>query len=605
MVLLYHFFERPFRGGYLGVDIFFVISGYIVSKSNHAYFPESFADSAKFLRRFYINRVARLLPAGLFVSVLSVLCALYFSPESNLKQTLNFFISSFAGFANIYLYLTGGNYFGLSQEFNFFTQTWSLGVEEQFYVIYSLLIFLAPFFFKKLTTLFLTITIISFVLNLNFLRFSTIDAHFYLIPFRLWEMGLGVLLFLEQVKIKRFFLKYSTFFKYYTPLGLTAAFFIKYSPNSFPFPILVLILPAAIEVIVTSDEPEVNQFDKILSSKFLGFFGTISYSLYLIHWPIVVLAKYVFGRGFLSMGSGMLISVLAAHFITKWIEVPSNLQVRKHPSFAFIIVLLAVGLAIIPKLFYKENRLYVGRGHGIEEMQWKQEFKGCIETSSDIAERKKNCFTPKRDKERVIFSAGDSHAGQMAIMLKEFAKNDNSEVVLMHSGDKANSIHSIDAKDWKEHPALFEDMEANGKSDDIVVITFASYHWENISQSVLNNAEKIWKNYLTKYLQKNMEVILVIDSPHYQDYPIESCLIDPKRCTISREEYLAQRKTQANFFLKLKYEMPGIRVWDMMEDFCPSDCSVFEGSTLTYFDYNHISKAKAKALAKSFQRFLN
>lgn len=608
LVLFFHFYESIFRGGYLGVDIFFVISGFIVSKSTIKYWPSKTKEIPVFFKIFYRNRIARLLPVGLLISTISLFLGLIFTSQSHTSSIVDFYRSSMFGFTNILLFWNQQDYFSLAQEFNFFTQTWSLGVEEQFYVIYSILACLIPFVSNKIVPLFIIISTLSLTANSGLLEASD-EAQFYLLPFRLWEMGLGVLLFLKQDSFKKVFYKAKPFFNTYSVLALLAAFFLKYSPNSFPFPILFIILPAVCYIIASSDEHSGGKLDDILNSRFLSFFGTISYSLYLIHWPILVFTKHAWGKSYLAMTTAMGISILLSYMITHYYEMPLNRSIRSKNRNIAIVLLTLVAAVGISSYFKQANPLYVASHVNIDGMHWKQDFEGCIETTEDLHSRINNCFIPKRDKiDHVIFSAGDSHAGQLTLMLKEFGKKNGFETVFMHSGDKANSIHSFKFDEWKSKPAIFEEIKKYGKKDDIVVLTFASFHLEKANSSHLDKAYNVWTKYIETYLENNMKVILVLDSPFYPIYPIESCIFDSRyrsnsRCEISREEYLNQRKKQAQLFNRLKERLPKIEIWDMVDEFCTNVCSSIVNNEVLYFDYNHISKQRALKLETGFKAF--
>lgn len=610
LVLFFHFYESVFRGGYLGVDIFFVISGYIVTKSTIKYWPSEAKNIPGFLKVFYRNRIARLLPVGLLVSTISLLLGLIFIPLSDTSTLVNFYRSSMLGLANVLLFWNQQDYFSLAQEFNFFTQTWSLGVEEQFYVIYSILACFVPFFTKKIIPLLIVISVLSLTANMNLFDFSD-EARFYLLPFRFWEMGLGVLLFLKQDSFKKIFLKAKPFLNIYSILALLAAFFLKYSPNSFPFPILFIILPAVCYIIANSDEPSSSKLDAILNSQILSFFGTISYSLYLIHWPILVFTKYAWGKSSLPMTIAMVVSIFLAYIITHFYEMPLNRSLRGKKKNLVLALVTLVAVIGISSYFKHKNPLYVASNVDIKSMHWKQDFDGCIENTEKLDERIKNCFIPKREKfKNAIFAAGDSHAGQIALMLREFGKKNDYETILMHSGDKPNSIHSFKYDEWKSKPAIFEEIEKNAVANDIVVLTFASFHLEKANASHLDKAYEVWGSYIENYLENHIKVILVLDSPFYPIYPIESCIFDSKfrttsRCEITREEYLNQRSKQAQLFNRLKERLPQIEIWDMVDEFCTNVCSSIVNNEVTYFDYNHISKERALKLEKSFTQFYN
>ncbi len=611
LVLLFHFFEPIFKGGYLGVDLFFLISGFIVTKSTQKYWPNSFKDNLTFLKIFYVNRIARLIPVGLLISSLSLILSLIFTSIGNTETVVNFFRSSIVGFTNILLFLNQQNYFSQSQEFNFFTQMWSLGVEEQFYFIFTILISLISLFPQKRSFVFLGITILSCLINSRFFSFSQ-EAHFFLLPFRLWEMSLGALVFLEVKKIKHFFYRKRKFFEYYAPLTLCGVLFIKYSPSNFPFPILLFLFPSIIYIMAFSDEAESgSKIDRALNNKLLQFFGTISYSLYLIHWPIVVFTKYAFGKDPIFMMTGMFLSIFVAHFVTHKFEIPLNISIKKNNRYVIYTLGTASLLIVISSYFINTNPIYIGGELDASKLQWKHEFINCIEDTDNLKERIRNCFSPRRDQNRsVIFAAGDSHAGQIALMLRSFGRKTNFEVLLYHSGDKPNSIHGFRRTDWNESPQIFEQLIKNGKENDIVVLTFASFHFVNASNNQIKKAHNTWVKYLSKLVKKKITTILVIDSPYYPDYPIEACIFDSKfksgqRCKISRNQYLEQRYKQERFFLSISKKIPGIFVWDMIDEFCNNKCSIINNGRIDYFDYNHISKERALRLEKGFTDYFN
>lgn len=444
---------------------------------------------------------------------------------------------------------------------------------------------------------------------MSFFKFHSDEAHFFLVPFRLWEMSLGVFLFLEQDRIKKLLQKAGPFFEIYVPLALASAFFIKYSPNSFPFPILTIILPAVIYVIVFSKEESSSKLDMVLNSSVLSFFGTISYSLYLIHWPVVVFIKYAFGKSFVPMAIGLLVSILISYFITHKFEIPINTFIRKKRTYVLYPLTATAVLIFASNYFVQSNPLYIAGGFDVNKLQWKHEFGECVTDTNEIDERVKNCFIPKRlESKNVIFAVGDSHAAQITLMLQEFGRKKNQEVILFHSGDKPNSIHGFMRDDWKSSPRIFEELLKHGKENDTVVLTFASFHIQKATVSEIKKAEKVWSKYLKQLLSYKMNVILVLDSPYYQIFPIESCVFDSKfrsgtRCEMTKKEYLSQRKKQEVFFKSLITNFPEVRMWDMVDEFCTDKCSAIVDGKIEYFDYNHISKDRALKLEEGFSKF--
>ena len=139
-VTINHFNNDILPGGYLGVDIFFVISGFVITSSLHQRPSKNFKD---FISGFFARRIKRLVPAlSIFVLITSITISLFNpTPEFSLKTGL----TSLFGLSNLYLLKQSTDYFAQSTEFNVFTHTWSLGVEEQFYILFPFLIWFSGF----------------------------------------------------------------------------------------------------------------------------------------------------------------------------------------------------------------------------------------------------------------------------------------------------------------------------------------------------------------------------------------------------------------------------------------------------------------------------
>jgi len=195
-VIVNHFDHRFLPGGFLGVDVFFVISGYVISASLAARRHQGLAS---FLSSFYQRRLKRLWPALILViSVVRVLiCLVNPNPGTSLQTGL----AGLIGVANLYLYKLKTNYFAGSTELNVFTHLWSLGVEEQFYLLFPFL-----FWFSGLGRsgsrpglllggLIGSLSLVSLLAYL-WLRIHNPEAAFFILPARFWELGLGCISFL-------------------------------------------------------------------------------------------------------------------------------------------------------------------------------------------------------------------------------------------------------------------------------------------------------------------------------------------------------------------------------------------------------------------------
>ncbi len=201
-VIVNHINGSYLPGGFLGVDIFFVISGYVITASLFRHQFESFAD---FIGSFYLRRLKRLLPAlVVFVGILSILiCLVNPNPGLSLQTGL----ASLVGVSNLILYRLKTDYFAGSTELNVFTHTWSLGVEEQFYLVFPFIFWFSGFGsrvkagLKRFAIIMAALTTAS-LLCFVWLKLNSPEAAFFLMPPRFWELGLGCLLFIsEQSKL--------------------------------------------------------------------------------------------------------------------------------------------------------------------------------------------------------------------------------------------------------------------------------------------------------------------------------------------------------------------------------------------------------------------
>ena len=195
-VIVYHFNESILPGGYLGVDVFFVISGFVITKSLSSRSYNSFIDLIFY---FYTRRVKRILPALIACIAISSVLISFVNPTPNPSLKTGLF--SIFGVSNFFLLQLSADYFGINAKYNLFTHTWSLAVEEQFYLIFPFLFWFSGFAVRKYkgATIFfyLCVTLSSLsVLLFFYLNQNSPNAAFYLMPSRFWEIGIGCILFL-------------------------------------------------------------------------------------------------------------------------------------------------------------------------------------------------------------------------------------------------------------------------------------------------------------------------------------------------------------------------------------------------------------------------
>jgi len=286
IVILNHLGLSFFGGGFVGVDVFFVISGYVITRN----IAKEAEEGSFSMVNFYERRVRRLLPGLLAMVALSVLAAWLLMLPKDL-EALNTSISSVAIAASNILFWKQAGYFDEMSITKPMLHTWSLAVEEQFYLIYPLL-FIQLYRIRKrwLVPVLCLIGLGSLALAINGALHHP-NSTFYLMPTRFWEMLIGGLAFLS--------------FNRYQPSRLTGGFFtygglaligiatILYSGRT-PFPGLAALLPTigAVGFILGGQTEQKTFAFTLMSWKPVVFIGKISYLLYLTHWPLIVFCSY-------------------------------------------------------------------------------------------------------------------------------------------------------------------------------------------------------------------------------------------------------------------------------------------------------------------------
>ena len=300
LVVFYHS-NLIFHGGFIGVDIFFVISGYVIMKS---LLSEYKSTSTISVRNFMARRVRRLLPASSAVVVFTLICSLIvFSPFSEHKQIALTSLSSTFFSANFYFILQN-SYSALIN--NPFRHMWSLGVEEQFYayLICSIGFLLRRkstrgSFQRNMLTFLIATSIFSFALNIVFssgirlLPLPTRIAFFSPLT-RIWELQLGVLI--AFIPIKSIQSKNSkNLGNLMAALGLVLIFWSGFTFNTFmQLPGVIALVPTSGALLLILASPKSQAITKLLSFRPLRIIGDLSYSWYLWHWPLIVFSEALF-----------------------------------------------------------------------------------------------------------------------------------------------------------------------------------------------------------------------------------------------------------------------------------------------------------------------
>jgi peptidoglycan/LPS O-acetylase OafA/YrhL len=290
-VILFHAGFESFRGGFVGVDVFFVISGYLIT----TIIISEMAKGNFSIVNFYERRARRILPAMFFVIVVSLPFAWFWLAPSDLKDFGQSLVAVSTFSSNILFWRESG-YFDTVAELKPLLHTWSLAVEEQYYVIFPIFLMLSWRLGVKWVV---TLLAIIFLLSLGLAQWGAYNnpfAAFFLLPTRGWELLVGV--------FAAFYLKYNTHLKsqplnqFLSLLGFSMiAYSIIVFNKTTPFPGLYALIPTlGTGLLILCAVPK-TFIHSLLSMKFIVGIGLISYSAYLWHQPLLAFARHrLFGE---------------------------------------------------------------------------------------------------------------------------------------------------------------------------------------------------------------------------------------------------------------------------------------------------------------------
>lgn len=298
-VLLYHAGVSGFPGGFVGVDIFFVISGYLIC----GMIDGDIRNGSFSLSNFYKRRILRILPAlSVMFLVTSALAYLYCLPVE-LEDYSKSLASAAGSISNVYFAATAG-YFDAPAETKPLLHTWSLGVEEQFYLFVPLLMLfayrVAP---KRAKLLFAVVAALSFAAAFA-VSYRNTTFVFYLTPFRAWELALGALLSIKFIPAPQTQFSKNLCGEIGMLLVLGTIFL---GSSSAPLLLMTSLASIGATLIIASSEGGISTVGKWLSLRPVVFVGLISYSLYLWHWPLIVFQRT---DGLLAGSSGALTKLI-------------------------------------------------------------------------------------------------------------------------------------------------------------------------------------------------------------------------------------------------------------------------------------------------------
>lgn len=634
-VLAFHIHLPILRSGFVGVDIFFVISGFLITR---ILLLEGLAYNNIYLVGFWARRVKRLSPALLFV-VISVLLAgaITLSRVSGEVGLLDrAALATILIVANHFALSQSGNYFAPLAETNPLLHMWSLSVEEQFYLIWPLLLSagLTVGDITRFRLMIKAVLVVSFGLSC-YLSYTDIQAAFFLMPARAWELMMGAILAHKTLNSSSS--QYSQ--RYLTLMGWLGFMLIVYSilylDGSLLFPGPAAAFPViGAYLIIFSGQGNLTGISAIISARPLVYIGKLSYPLYLWHWPVLVLmrSQRLFQESFALDLLALAISAVLAILTYEWVEKRSWNVFKAFVPRQIILVgiagsALALGLASVSGLWVR-----MGWGYSPIEVSMDQARKDmpnlrCMFPSGLPSESEiQNCY-PDSNQPSVLL-LGDSHANHWNPALKDAAQRLNLDLGVL----TMNSCRPLPGPVGTDECVAFNQKIfkrfAEWKQEHKLRGLIISARWPEgtgwLPPSISDRSS--WKpgaffdrrahnsndalNYLSEDIRKlmdlvsdlEMRVLLILSSP-VQKYAAVHCLIrlSPEACYISEPDFNVYSGPAEQVISEVAKDYPGLRLIQPRAFMCRNQiCPVMEDDVVIYTDDDHISQTYSKKHSMEF-----
>lgn len=660
-VVGFHAFPNWVRGGFVGVDIFFVISGFLIS----SIIISSLQKGTFSIAEFYARRIKRIFPALILVMTACYVFGWFVLLPDEYKQ-LGKHIVGGAGFVSNFFFWREAGYFDNAAETKPLLHLWSLGIEEQFYIVWPPLIYLA--LKRRVNFLFLAITIVAISFSINVgIRLSDRVQDFYSPLTRFWELMMGgILAYLTLQKINPWD-KAMQMIRPAFGIAGTETKLTEISSNNAQsvlgmlliglavllltkdrlFPGWWALLPTVGSYLVISAGPHTWLNRKVLSHRVLVWFGLISYPLYLWHWPLLSFARIIESG---APSANILVATILSSIVLAWltyklIEKPIRFSNQSKSKIIVLCVLMSVIGCIGIITFSRDGISYRINDPGIQkkirDFTWETTKSNYIKCPSDL----QATATPPPKLGYCLLSNdgtpsyalfGDSHADHIFHGIADTDKKNTWLFIGNSSCPPVSGISVVNPllKNCQEISEKALEHIVNTPSIHTVVLSFfGNYmldtafakdhvltnrgpHTIEIISGEFLSANKIELFYLgleksVKVLEEHgKSVIIVIDVPELPFLPrdcLRSSLFgSSNQCKLSTATVLDRQKELREMLLKLAKAHPLIRVYDPLGLICDKNNCHFEtDDLLLYRDSHHLSLSGGAIFAKDFIRWMS
>lgn len=648
LVVLFHLWPERVRSGFIGVDIFFVISGFLIS--SHL-LDEVFSTSKLNPFQFWARRIRRLLPIAFVVIAVTSIVVLFVLPLSERVEFGKQAIASVFYYENWVLAFDSVNYLNADNAPTAVQQYWSLSVEEQFYILWPLLLLmvlaLTRRFRSRLAPALIStlVTLVVFSLSASiFFGLSNNPSGYFNTFSRIWEFGFGgVCAFLVMKTAAITQKRLSTVFRV-SGWALLGASIVFITPEM-QFPGWIALLPVTGTALILLGSSHLKKPVGVKSALVLKpavWLGGISYSMYLWHWPLIILFPFVFDHALQTINKvELLLVVIAISWAsTKFVENPLQkikFLTKAKPVRTYLAALISALVCLTPVAFLLLDMNT--RAAQSAELTKELELDSCFGAESRIpgilcSTSSDSTLVPdlavvhddlpvaanacKSDTTEVtvcsfgvvgaktkIALVGDSHAGHWFPALEQIALKNNWQLDLYLRSSCTFSLVTrsemySQCPIWSQ--GVLEKMVAQGDYK-IAVITSLAPNLYNDGQ----DASEITQGFLQVWeplLAEGTQIVVLKDTPNWLEDPL-TCISQQQgnysACDVAQEvvfqtpdlEYLAAQNVD------------GVLAVDMTSYFCnDSKCSTVVGGVIVYSDFHHITATFSKSLSVPLARAL-
>lgn len=617
MVVVFHLWPNRLPGGFAGVDVFFVISGFLISGS----LLSELADRGRIrFASFWAKRIRRLLPAALLVIALTAVLSLVFVPTFARQGYFAEAIASTFYFENWQLAASATNYFAAQP--SPFQHYWSLAVEEQFYLFWPLLLGLVAYFAKRKKALAFAVFIAaasaaSFAYSL-FLTYAQPNLAYFTTFGRVWEFGLGALIALAGHRVRL-----TELGKVLLSLGGFAAILGSslFLSEDLPFPGWAALIPAigTAAVILAGLKSLPSWLDRIYGLRPVSFTGEISYSLYLWHWPLIILLPWVTGY---RPRAAELLAVLVSTYVLAYLSkrlvedrfrsLPA-LTARK-PWLTFASAASASAIILAFSL--------VGSAVTASQMaNSSNQAQTLDQAKNDTADPDHKCMT---DAEAVdvkickygllgaqyrVLLVGDSHAAMHLGAWKILAENGGFELNLIYKAscsfnleDRSDSARGKTCKQW--NLSLQDRLAAERPYNLVLASHYTAVRATQIEGQSIAKTVAGFKAAWAPLQARGSTVVAIRDGVN-MDRQMRHCwetsVYDASRCSMAESDAFITDLAQ-----KAASSPPGAVTLDFTDLYCQNgQCPAKIGEIYVYRDNSHISLAFSQGMARDWVKRLN